>query len=178
MAAGVHQVARVRKFSLAVLYAEFIALSSTSDANRKGIPPQCGGGAAQLVHTFTRKCSLQIEVGEHASARARSSSSRMPVNCFCVGRRVYSSNTVSAVPERVCLGPSRLRVGGPEKDAGLISLEYPRGWTDPLAHPSSPPPLLPPHPRTFSIFMEHDITLSPGQERNQNLLTIVSIVFH
>lgn len=71
LGAGVHQVARVRKFSLAVLYAEFIALSSTSDANRKGIPPQCGGGAAQLVHTFTRKCSLQIEVGNtlvHARA--------------------------------------------------------------------------------------------------------------
>lgn len=50
------------------------------------------------------------------------------------------------------MGPSRLRVGGPEKDAGLISLEYPRGWTDPSS--------LPPHPPTFSIFMEHDITLS------------------
>ena len=43
-------------------------------------------------------------------------------------RRVYSSNTVSAVRERVCLGPSRLRVGGPAKDAGLILLEPP-GWT-------------------------------------------------
>lgn len=87
----------------------------------------------------------------------------MPVNCFCVGRRVYSSNTVSAVPERVCLGPSRLRVGGPEKDAGLISLEYPRGWTDPLPHPL---PL--PHPRTFSIFMEHDITLSRARAQPES----------
>lgn len=78
----------------------------------------------------------------------------MPVNCFCVGRRVYSSNTVSAVPERVCLGPSRLRVGGPAKDAGLISLEYHEGLDGSPLPPSSP------HPRTFSIFMEHDITLS------------------
>lgn len=81
----------------------------------------------------------------------------MPLNCFCVGRRVYSSNTVSAVPERVCLGPSRLRVGGPAKDVGLISLEYHEGLD---GSPRNPLPPSFPHPRTFSIFMEHDITLS------------------
>lgn len=39
----------------AVLYAEFIALSSTSDANRKGIPRVwCGGGRATCTYIYTQ----------------------------------------------------------------------------------------------------------------------------
>lgn len=54
---------------LAVLYAEFIALSSTSDANRKGIPRVWCGGRATCTYIYTQML-LQIEVAS-ASTPAR-----------------------------------------------------------------------------------------------------------
>lgn len=104
----------------AALCGEFIALSSVPDANRKRIARVASSTAAirdhepflrPLLHSNVRMYPRERNI---VCVRARVGKFLLPLP-----RTVYSSNTVSVARERVCLGPSRLRMGGSAKDAGM-----------------------------------------------------------
>lgn len=101
-----------------VLCAEFIALSSASDANRKRI--------ARTVTRDRESCCTRVRACVRASGISFVRNTRigglLPTTSAATDR-VYFSNTVSAVRKRVCLSPSHLRVSGFAKDAVLVSLE-------------------------------------------------------